>query len=199
MAGWRSMRLDDMETHVWEDTGIAWHPVRGHLGVRAFGVAAFTADAGRDVIEPHRDADGRGQQELYVVARGRATFTLDGETVDAPAGTFVFVEDPGVHRHAVAAEDRTAVLAFGGDPVFVPSGHEYIVRVRGTRAADPARALQIARDGVRELPESAGARYELALAAGEDEARDALARAVAEVPELAEVARRDGIAHLLSR
>jgi hypothetical protein len=102
--------------------GLAWRPIRGALGVRAFGVAGFTADeAGQDVVEPHTESeDGRGHQELYLVARGAARFTLDGEEFDAPAGTLVFVRDPSVHRHGVAVEAGTEVLAFGGDPVFQP-------------------------------------------------------------------------------
>jgi mannose-6-phosphate isomerase-like protein (cupin superfamily) len=35
------------------------------------------------------------QEELYLVQRGRATFELDGERVDAPAGTLVFVRPAG--------------------------------------------------------------------------------------------------------
>ena len=48
----------------------------------------------------HRaDARARGGVRR---ARGRATFTLDDETLDAPAGTVVFVRDPQVKRHARA-------------------------------------------------------------------------------------------------
>lgn len=45
---------------------------------------------------------------------GRATFTLDGEQVDAPSGTVVFVRDPKIRPQALAAEPNTAVLAIGG-------------------------------------------------------------------------------------
>jgi hypothetical protein len=65
-----------------------------------------------------------------VVLRGAARFVLDGERLDAPAGTLVVVE-PHVHREAVATEPDTAVLAFGGPPTFTPAGHEYMARVRG--------------------------------------------------------------------
>ena len=54
--------------------------------------------------------------------RGRATFTVAGETIDAPAGTFVSVPDPGVERKAVAAEDGTAIFAVGA-----PRGRAYEV------------------------------------------------------------------------
>jgi hypothetical protein len=97
-------------------------PVRRHLGIEAFGANARVAGAAGEVlVMPHDErADGPygtgGHEELYVVLRGRAMFTLDGEQVDAPAGTLLFVRDPAVTRSAVAAEADTAVLAVGGAP-----------------------------------------------------------------------------------
>ena len=52
-----------------------------------------------------------GHEEVYVVLAGRATFTLDDETLDAPAGTIVFIRDVDVRRHARAEEPGTSVLA----------------------------------------------------------------------------------------
>ena len=75
------------------------------------------------MVEPHTE-EGADHQELYFVARGRAEFTVDGERFDAPAGTYVFIPDPGSHRHAVAAEAGTTVLSFGGPPTFEPSEWE---------------------------------------------------------------------------
>jgi uncharacterized cupin superfamily protein len=68
---------------------VRWHPLRHALGVRSFGVNAYSGAAGQDVIEEHTesDEDGRGHQELYVVLSGTARFEIDGEPVDAPAGT----------------------------------------------------------------------------------------------------------------
>jgi hypothetical protein len=109
----------------------------------------------------------------------------------------VFVEDPSVHRHAVAAEPGTTVLVLGGEPVFTPAGDEWIARVRAVLADEPDRALEIAEDGLRELPDSPGVRYALALAAaaaGDDaRARALLDEAVARVPELAAEARADAV------
>jgi mannose-6-phosphate isomerase-like protein (cupin superfamily) len=197
MPGYRTAHLDELEAVPWAGD-MTWHPVRGQLGIRAFGAAAFTAaETGEPVVEPHSESeDGRGHEELYYVARGRATFTLDGETLDAPAGTFVFVGDPAVHRRAVAAEPETAVLAFGGEPTFTPAGDEYIARVQA-RLGDPDAARTLAEEGLRELPESPGVRYALALAAAargdEAEARRRLAEAVERVPELAAEARRNPV------
>jgi hypothetical protein len=97
-------------------------PVRRHLGIEAFGANARVArEAGEVLVMPHDErANGPygtdGHEELYVVLRGRATFTVDGRPVDAPAGTLLFVRDPAAERSAVAAEPDTAVLAVGGPP-----------------------------------------------------------------------------------
>ncbi|HVE68202.1 MAG TPA: cupin domain-containing protein [Solirubrobacteraceae bacterium] len=91
-------------------------PVRHHLGVRAFGVNLFEAPgAGDEVIEPHVETQDSPSEheELYLVLDGEARFEVDGETVDAPAGTFVLVPDPRSHRVAVARADGTRVLAMG--------------------------------------------------------------------------------------
>jgi hypothetical protein len=190
----RVLAFDDVDEVPW-NAGMTMRPIRSLLGLRAFGIAGFSAaNAGDVVVEPHDERAGRGHEELYVVLRGVARFTLDGEQRDAPAGTLVFVKDAAVHREAVALVPGTAVLALGGPPTFVPAGHEYIARVRAA-ADDPPAARRIAEDGLRELPESPGVRYALALAAAArddlDEARIRLAEAIAAVPELRDEARTE--------
>ena len=59
--------------------------MREHLGIQAFGVNAFTQNEEGLMINEHDESGG--QEELYVVLDGNATFEIDGETVDAPAGT----------------------------------------------------------------------------------------------------------------
>jgi mannose-6-phosphate isomerase-like protein (cupin superfamily) len=112
-----------------EPGSFVWLPVRHTLGVKAFGVNGWLGrNAGDDVIEAHRETpDGeagvaQAQEELYYVASGHATFTIDGETVDAPEGTLVFVAEPGAERSAVAKEDGTTVLAIGA-----PVGEGFVV------------------------------------------------------------------------
>jgi tetratricopeptide (TPR) repeat protein len=85
-------------------------PVRYTLGFRPAGTNAWEADTGGQLVPPH--AEDAGNEELYVVVRGRARFTVGDETADAPAGSLVFVE-PEVFRTAVAEEDGTIVLAVG--------------------------------------------------------------------------------------
>jgi mannose-6-phosphate isomerase-like protein (cupin superfamily) len=93
--------------------GLEWHPVRHHLGIRAFGTNGYVGRAAGDlVIEPHDEDE---HEELYVVLHGAARFTVDGETFDAAAGTLVLVTPPS-QRVAHALEDGTTVLVVGGVP-----------------------------------------------------------------------------------
>ncbi|MDX6413044.1 MAG: hypothetical protein QOH23_454 [Gaiellaceae bacterium] len=99
---WRVARLDDLERRG------RFIPVREHLGIHAFGINAIKQDEDGTLINEH-DEDG-GQEEVYVVLDGTATFEIDGETFEAPAGTFVSVE-PEARRSATG--DAT-ILALGG-------------------------------------------------------------------------------------
>jgi tetratricopeptide (TPR) repeat protein len=123
----RIARIEDLERYpIAGQDGLTWRPVRRHFDIRAFGVNAYTAEeAGQRVVEEHREEGGH--EELYVVITGRATFTLDGEEHDAPAGTLVHCT-PGTLRGAVAAEAGTTVLGIGAKPgeIFEPSGWEWV-------------------------------------------------------------------------
>jgi quercetin dioxygenase-like cupin family protein len=182
MTGWTAIRLDELEAIPWPGTELTWRPVRHPLGARIVGMGAFTAErAGQEVVEAHRESEGgMGHEEVYVVLRGRATFTLDGDELDAPAGTFVRVE-PAVHRHAVAVEPGTAVLALGGRPEFEPSSSEWIERARPHIRSDPERARAIVDDLRAQRPGSPGvpiAEALLAAGAGDDAAVRAALSAV---------------------
>jgi quercetin dioxygenase-like cupin family protein len=110
---WRAVALEDVEPIPVVGGTLLWRPLRRTLDVGAFGINAYVApEAGDDVVEEHSE-QALGHEEVYVVVSGRATFTLDGEALDAPAGTVVFVRDPAVVRHARAEEPGTAVLAVG--------------------------------------------------------------------------------------
>jgi quercetin dioxygenase-like cupin family protein len=125
MSGYEVVTVDDLEELPVNQGEFVWRPLRRRLGISAFGTNAYTARAGQRVIEEHYEKDGH--EEMYVVLRGRATFTLGDDEVDAPAGTIVFAK-PGTKRGAVATEDDTAVLAVGNKPgeVFEPSSWEDI-------------------------------------------------------------------------
>ena len=97
------------------DFGRSWHSIGEHFGIGGFGVNANEADAGRELIVPHTETEYGEQEELYVILRGRARFTCDGEAVELGPGGMLWVEHE-VTRDAVALEDGTLVLCVGGTP-----------------------------------------------------------------------------------
>jgi quercetin dioxygenase-like cupin family protein len=189
------VHLDELEA-IPGPGSLTWHPVRLTLGVRAFGCNAYTAgEAGQDVVEPHTEDPQLAHQELYFVAAGRATFTIDGNSHDAPAGTYVFIPDPASHRHAVATEPGTTVLSFGGPPTFEPSAWEWAFLAGPLIRSDPRRARTVLAEGIAAHPGSPTLRYSLACLEAVQGRRDAalaaLEDAIAVRPEVASWARGD--------
>jgi tetratricopeptide (TPR) repeat protein len=91
--------------------------LRADLDIAAFGAsAAYQKKAGEVLIREHDEVGpgADGHEELYVVVQGRAKFTVDGEELDGPPGTAIFVRNPASKRQAVAETDGTIVLAVGG-------------------------------------------------------------------------------------
>jgi mannose-6-phosphate isomerase-like protein (cupin superfamily) len=160
--------------------GTIYRPIRKALGVTAFGINAYTGEkAGDLVIEPH-DETGAGSgkhEELYVVMTGAARFEVDGEPVEAPAGSFVLVQ-PEQHRVAHAVEGDTTVLVIGGKPGTAgpASPFEYwYLATPAYDAGDYEQAYAIAAAGLVDHPENTSLNYQLAcysaLAGRPDDAR----------------------------
>jgi tetratricopeptide (TPR) repeat protein len=139
--GYTILSLDEVESAPHRGSNLV--PVRHLLGFRPAGVNGWVADTGGQLIPPHEEDSGN--EELYVVVRGRATFTVGEETADAVAGTFVFVPAE-VFRTAVAEEDGTIVFVVGGTAgeAFNPGGWDSFVLADGYRQAgrlDEGRAI----------------------------------------------------------
>ena len=147
--------VDELESLPVNNGEFVWRPVRRRFGISAFGTNAYTAEkSGQRVIEEHHERDGH--EEMYVVLRGRATFTLGDDEVDAPAGTLVFVR-PGTKRGAIAAEDGTAVLAVGAKPgvVFEPSPWEAVFAGYSyAEAGDVERGREIVAEAIEQHPDA---------------------------------------------
>ena len=111
--GWAVARMEDVATRD-PSFGAGWHSVRHHFGISAFGVNANEADSGEELIEPHDEA-GYRQEELFLIVRGRARFTCDGEEVELGPGAMLYAE-PHVQRQALALEPSTLVFMVGGAP-----------------------------------------------------------------------------------
>lgn len=171
-----------------KDGRAPFRPVRHHFGITSFGVNTFTGRAvGDRIINEHNEEDE--QEELYAVLEGRARFELDGESVDAPAGTLVFVER-GVLRTAFAEEDGTTLLCVGGTPGQAYEVHGFEIWApfqmlyqegKYDEVADAARAT------IEAHPEVAGPFYNLAcceaLAGRKEDALRHLGHAMKTAPE----------------
>jgi hypothetical protein len=118
------LSIDDLERYSTTAGSQILRPLRRRLGFRPFGVNVWVGEhAGDHVIEPHREP--KGPEELYVVLRGTAHFTLGAETFDASVGTLLHVP-PDTFREATANEAGTTVLAMGATvgEAFTPSPWE---------------------------------------------------------------------------
>jgi len=189
---WQLARLDEIERRGRDI------PVREHLGVHAFGINAYTPGDDGTLIGEH-DESGSGQEELYIVLDGNATFELDGETVDAPAGTFVFAP-PGSRRKATGDGTVLAVGATPGEAYQAidwggawPFHRESLTAYGDQRYSD---ALEAVRRGLEQTPDHPGLNYNyacFATLAGEtsDETFGHLRRSVELLPRFREDARRD--------
>jgi len=113
MARYVVSGLEDIDTLA--DGRYRYRPVRHHFGITSFGVTAWVGAAAGDPIINDYDEDSAPAEELFVVVSGRAIFEIDGENVEATAGTLVFTE-PGTPRTAVAAEPATTILVLDGAP-----------------------------------------------------------------------------------
>jgi hypothetical protein len=191
-AKWRVARLDELEQRG------RFIPVREHLGIHSFGINALTRGEDGTLINEH-DESGSGQEEVYVVLDGTATFEIDGQPFDAPAGTFVSVP-PESRRKATG--DAT-VLALGGTPGEAYQAldwgeawsfhQESMVAYGEQRYAD---ALAAVRSGLERFPDHAGLNYNyacFATLAGEidDETFSHLKRSTELFPPFREQARGD--------
>jgi hypothetical protein len=189
----KTLRIDEVDGLPVLGT-LRWRPVRKTLGITAFGINAYTAEnAGDEVVEDHTE---QTEEEAYVVIRGHATFTVDGEEIDAPWGTVVFLDDPKQRRAAVATEAGTTVLAIGGQPAaHAISSWEYIFPSLPARNAgdwDTARTALEEALAEHDLPPI---RYHLAQvearAGNADRALEELTTAVAARPDYAAAAAKE--------
>jgi tetratricopeptide (TPR) repeat protein len=195
VSGYQVAHLNEIE--VIDDGREPMTPVRHHFGITSFGVNGWTAhEAGARLINEHDESDD-GQEELYLVQAGRARFELDGESQDAPTGTFVYVR-PGVKRTAYAEEAGTTLVAIGGVPgkayevggweIWGPLNRFYV-------AGDYEAVIEQGRELIEANPQYPLALYNLAccesLAGHGDDAIEHLRQAIAGREQLREYAKED--------
>lgn len=123
--GWQKARLDEIPSSLeqsyfeeWArdpDYGKGWHSIRTHFGIAGFGVNAYEAAAGEELVVPHDEMDYGRQEELYYISRGRARFVCDGVEEEVGEGELLHVR-PEVTREGRALETPTIVFMVGGTP-----------------------------------------------------------------------------------
>jgi|Tabmets5t2r1_1033131.scaffolds.fasta_scaffold08750_2 tetratricopeptide (TPR) repeat protein len=194
MSGYAVAHLDEIDELT--DGREPYRPVRHHLGITAFGVTSWTGrEAGDRIINEHEEDEG--SEELYVVQRGRAAFELDGDRIDAPAGTLVFAR-AGVNRTAYAEEPGTTIIAVGataGKP-YEASGWELWAPIRPLYdAGSYEEAIERAQKIVEEHPQYAIPLYNLAccesLAGRTTDAVEHLRKAIDRMEQLRSYAKED--------
>jgi hypothetical protein len=194
MSGYAVARLDEIDEV--DDGRCPWRPVRHHFGITSFGINAWTGhEVGDRIINEHDEKDE--QEELYLVMSGRAAFEIDGERVDAPGGTFVFVPT-GQKRTAFAEEPGTTIVVVGGTPgqAYEPHGWELWAPFQPLyQSGQYAELVDQARETVEAHPEYAEPMYNLAccesLAGRPDDAIVHLRQAVEKSDRLREYAKGD--------
>lgn len=160
------VRLDEIDPI--PVAGGLYLPLRRLLGVRSFGINAYSArNPGDQLIEEH-DETGIGsghQEEAYIVVSGHARFTLGSEQIEARTGTIVFVPELATTRAAVAVAPDTTVVVVGGpaDRPLRPSPFEYwFVAEVPYRRGDYQAAIEIAAQGLQDWPDHPALHYQLA-------------------------------------
>ena len=156
--------IDELDAIEMPD-GFVWRPIRRHFDIRGFGVNAYTArEIGGLIVEPHTEGQLK-HEEIYLVLRGRALFTIDGNEHELGTGQLVFVRDPELRRGAVALEADTAVLALGGkpgEPHRVSAWEAMFAAVPYASEGNWAEAIRIHTDALVEQPEHPALLYNLA-------------------------------------
>ena len=180
------------------DDGRKRFDVRRRFGITSFGTNAYAAPSEVDVIREHDETllGEAGQEELYIVLNGAATFEIDGDAFDAPAGSLVLVQ-PTAKRKAISKEDGTTILVVGATPgeAYEPAPEEAGEAMIAYGAGDYETAVAKQLVVVEKRPNDAVAYFNAACfearAGQADEAIEHLQRAVEANERIKELIRTD--------
>ena len=115
MGRFTAVHLEEIEEIT--DGRCPWRPVRHHLGIKSFGINAWTArEAGDRLINEHDEADTDDQQEeLYFVHRGRVAICFgDGSEHELGPGGVARVSASTVRKLRNLSETEEAVYLIAG-------------------------------------------------------------------------------------
>jgi mannose-6-phosphate isomerase-like protein (cupin superfamily) len=110
MSDYAIKRIDEMEA-VFRG---AFKRARAELGVEAFGMQVLDLPPNLDQFPEHDHAES-GQEEVYVVLRGRGEVEIDGERHAIDPDTIIRV-GAQAKRKLITGEEPMRVLALGGVP-----------------------------------------------------------------------------------
>ncbi len=110
MGDYAIKRIDEMEA-VFRG---AFKRARAELGVEAFGMQVIDLPPNLEQFPEHDHAE-EGQEEVYVVLRGRGEIEVDGERQPIDPETIVRV-GPKARRKLYTGDEPMRVLALGGVP-----------------------------------------------------------------------------------
>jgi mannose-6-phosphate isomerase-like protein (cupin superfamily) len=110
MSGYTLKQIDELRSIHGEAVKLAG----AELGVQSFGLQVLDFPAGF-AHYPEHDHSEDGQEEVYVLLRGAAEFTVDGEQVPLDAGGLLRVA-AGSKRKLEPGPDGVRILAIGCTP-----------------------------------------------------------------------------------
>jgi tetratricopeptide (TPR) repeat protein len=193
-------RLEERRQEQEEPQERTYVQLRRELDIGSFSIFAVEADAGKELVA-ERTTTGYAadrHEELFVVVRGSAKFAVDGQEIDAPQGTAIFVRDVEAKRKAKALEDGTTILVVGGrrGEAWRPTPGEAMQEFfPHYEAKDYEAALRVAEQVLEEYPGNGLAHFNIAcmqsLLGETDRALKHLRKALAAAPPLVENARTD--------
>lgn len=201
--GYRVIGLDDLKaapafTPRGNDDGRERLDVRNELGITSFGINAVRIPGAGELVREHTETSFglSEQEELYIVLGGSATFVLDGDEIETPAGSLVYVR-PEVKRSAIAADEGTTLLIVGGTPgeAYQPLPPEAAEAFAAYNAGDYEQAVAKQLRAVEQVPDHLIVLYNLACfearAGKTDDAIEHLKAAADRDREILELARDD--------
>ena len=110
MSDYAVKKIDDMEAVFLG----AFKRARAELGVSSFGMQVMDLPPNLEQFPEHDHADD-GQEEVYVVMRGKAEIDIEGERVQMDPDTIVRVSS-GTKRKIYTGDEPVRILALGGIP-----------------------------------------------------------------------------------
>src|SRR3954447_14744288 len=111
MADFTVKRIDDMTATF----GGGFRLARAELGVTAWGMQVLDLPPNLTEGYPDHDHSETGQEEVFLVLRGSATMTVEGEEIELSPDVMVRVA-PDVKRCIRTGPEGARILALGGTP-----------------------------------------------------------------------------------